>query len=903
MKNLLLLLATAVALSVFVSNVSSTNSRLTALAYGEAVRTPESLPTDLFISEYVEGSSSNQAIEIYNATASAINLGTGAYVVQVYRNGSTTPSTSTTLTGTIAAGGTYVIANNLAVLGITPNLSTANLNFNGNDAVVLRKGGVGGTILDVIGQIGNDPGANGWGTDPANTLDNTIRRKSTICTGDANGSDTFIPAGEWNGFPLDTFSGLGSHTVACTNEPDFSILQFPGSLSLQAGTNSGLIYGQVYEATVTEPPGANVNVAAQVGYGPSGSDPRGNASWTWFTAAYNVQVGNNDEYQGSFTAPVPGNYSFTYRFSLDGGTNWSYADRDGNSNGGSFSASQLGTMTTTIGPPTVITNAASSVGTAAATLNGSAIPNGQATTGWFRYSATNPGTCNDTFGTRAPSAGGTALGSGTSSVAYNQSVSGLSAGTTYYVCAIASNSVGTSFGDLVTFNTAALPITFTVTTGVDEQDGSCADGDCSLRDAVELANASSGNDEVLIPESIGNITLGGSEVVIQNNGTLRIAGFGANRLTVGYPGTGAVGTSRIFYSVGATVTISGMTLTGGNGAGAAAGEGGAVYADGGSITLSNVHITGNTAVLRGGGAFFNGGSHAISNSACSANVGANEGGCVASSSATVAVTNSTVTGNTVTGVGGAFSIPSGNLSLTGSTVSNNNGASIGGGVFISGGTVTLRSSIVAGNTATSGRELFVFSGGFLSGGFNLVGDSAGDSTDTGGPLTYLTSDKQNVNPMFGTFGDHGGSTPTLPLLAGSPAVDAGSAFGSTIDQRGAPRTVNHPGVIDASGSDGTDIGAFELLAPTAAGASLGGRVTAANGVGIRGALVTVEGGPLRGPLPGRTNAFGYYRLDGLPAGHVYTVTVGAKGFRFGEPSRVVSLGDSLAGVDFAALPE
>jgi hypothetical protein len=109
-------------------------------------------------------------------------------------------------------------------------------------------------------------------------------------------------------------------------------------------------------------------------------------------------------------------------------------------------------------------------------------------------------------------------------------------------------------------------------------------------------------------------------------------------------------------------------------------------------------------------------------------------------------------------------------------------------------------------------------------------------------------------------------------------------------------------VIDASGGDGTDIGAFELLAPTAAGASLGGRVTAASGVGIRGALVTVEGGSLGGPVTARTNAFGYYRVDELPAGHVYTVTAAAKGARFAEPSRVVSLGDSLAGVDFAALP-
>lgn len=101
--------------------------------------------------------------------------------------------------------------------------------------------------------------------------------------------------------------------------------------------------------------------------------------------------------------------------------------------------------------PTVTTNAASNITTTTARLNGSADPNGAATTGWFRYSATNPGTCNDTFGTRSPSSGGTALGSGTAAVAYNRDLAGLDGGKTYYFCAIASNSSGTSFGTVRSF--------------------------------------------------------------------------------------------------------------------------------------------------------------------------------------------------------------------------------------------------------------------------------------------------------------------------------------------------------------------------------------------------------------------------------------------------------------------
>lgn len=105
-----------------------------------------------------------------------------------------------------------------------------------------------------------------------------------------------------------------------------------------------------------------------------------------------------------------------------------------------------------IAPPAVTTNAASSITSTSAVLNGSANPNGNAATGWFRYSTTNPGSCTDSFGTRAPASGGTALGSGSSLVAYSNSVSGLASGTTYYYCAIASNGGGKALGSVVSFS-------------------------------------------------------------------------------------------------------------------------------------------------------------------------------------------------------------------------------------------------------------------------------------------------------------------------------------------------------------------------------------------------------------------------------------------------------------------
>ena len=116
---------------------------------------------------------------------------------------------------------------------------------------------------------------------------------------------------------------------------------------------------------------------------------------------------------------------------------------------------------TTPTPPTVTTTAASSLTNTSGYLNGSANPNGSTTTGWFRYSLTNPGACDDVFGSRAPVAGGIALGAGVSAVGYSQQITGLSAGTTYYFCAIAQSAEGTAFGSILLFTTPTTPVTTT----------------------------------------------------------------------------------------------------------------------------------------------------------------------------------------------------------------------------------------------------------------------------------------------------------------------------------------------------------------------------------------------------------------------------------------------------------
>jgi predicted extracellular nuclease len=169
-------------------------------------------PTELFFSEYIEGSSNNKALEIYNGTGAAVDLAAQNYNVQMYFNGNPSAGLTINLTGSVAHEDVYVLAHSSASPAILAEADqTAGGGwFNGNDAVVLRRGSA---IVDVIGQIGFDPGTE-WGSGFQSTADNTLRRKPTIEAGDADGSDPFEPADEWDGFPIDDSSDLGRHTLS-----------------------------------------------------------------------------------------------------------------------------------------------------------------------------------------------------------------------------------------------------------------------------------------------------------------------------------------------------------------------------------------------------------------------------------------------------------------------------------------------------------------------------------------------------------------------------------------------------------------------------------------------------------------------------------------------------------------
>ncbi|HRJ90144.1 MAG TPA: carboxypeptidase-like regulatory domain-containing protein [Pyrinomonadaceae bacterium] len=126
--------------------------------------------------------------------------------------------------------------------------------------------------------------------------------------------------------------------------------------------------------------------------------------------------------------------------------------------------------------------------------------------------------------------------------------------------------------------------------------------------------------------------------------------------------------------------------------------------------------------------------------------------------------------------------------------------------------------------------------------------------------------------------------------AGSSQLNNGGAVTSVIDD------------IDGDVRGATpDIGADEIVAPTAAAVTVSGRVMTANGRGIGSTRVMFTGGNLTEPLTAVTNQFGYYHFEGIEAGQTYIITVGHKRYAFSEPSRVIELFDNLSDVDFVAV--
>ncbi len=164
----------------------------------------------LLITEYVEGSANNKYLEIFNGTGASVNLAN--YQLHLFTNGSSTATVSA-LSGTLAAFQTIVYKNSSAALTVPGAITSAAINFNGDDAIAIYNT-LTSSYDDIFGNIGEDPGTAWTGTLGYTTLDRTLRRLVTVGAGvttDPSGSGFPTLNTQWLLLPQNDVSDLGQH--------------------------------------------------------------------------------------------------------------------------------------------------------------------------------------------------------------------------------------------------------------------------------------------------------------------------------------------------------------------------------------------------------------------------------------------------------------------------------------------------------------------------------------------------------------------------------------------------------------------------------------------------------------------------------------------------------------------
>lgn len=366
------------------------------------------------------------------------------------------------------------------------------------------------------------------------------------------------------------------------------------------------------------------------------------------------------------------------------------------------------------------------------------------------------------------------------------------------------------FGAMLFSAVAAQAATLTVTSDGDAG-GTCPGVTCTLRQAIAVASP---GDTIEFGAGITTIDLTSAELLIDKD--LTINGAGANLLTVRRSAVAGTPDFRILRITAGNVTLSGLTIANGR---QLDGSGGGILNGTGTLTVVGCTISGNFASVNtgnGGGGIFNsaGGTVSIIRSTLSSNRGrcpngsCGGGGVFNSTGGTVSIidstlsTNTTFSGNSGAGGNGVFNSAGGTVNIANSSLSDNYDGFRGGGVHNE-GTVNARNTVIANNSARGmGQD---FDGTLVSQGYNLI--RATDNTTITGDTT---GNQLGVDPLIGPLQDNGGPTFTHALLSGSTAIDGGHSSGSSTDQRGLPRPVDDPGLPNATGGDGSDIGAFEV---------------------------------------------------------------------------------------------
>lgn len=386
-------------------------------------------------------------------------------------------------------------------------------------------------------------------------------------------------------------------------------------------------------------------------------------------------------------------------------------------------------------------------------------------------------------------------------------------------CLIASMLIG--LGMAVPGHTANFNVDSTADTPDDNPgNGLCADASdrCTLRAAIQEANALSGSDSVLLRAA--TYTLSGAP-----GDDLALSGDLDITEDVTITGTGTANTvidggavDRVFDidppGNGVAVTISDLTIRNGN----VSGESGGAIRNNGTLSLDNVTLSANVSGINGG-ALLNLDTLVLTNSTVSGNdASGNGGGIFNGSGNSLTVTASTVNGNSATGTdndgGGIFN--AGSATLTNSTITNNDANDAGGGILnATGATVTLDSNTISNNTATVNNGGGISNSGNATLTHTIVANNTGDNCsgtgtlisggnnlDSGNSCGFGAGDISGQNPLLDALANNGGPTQTRALLAGSPAIDAGSIPPAcqTTDQRGVTRP----------SGPACDIGAFEF---------------------------------------------------------------------------------------------
>ena len=255
----------------------------------------------------------------------------------------------------------------------------------------------------------------------------------------------------------------------------------------------------------------------------------------------------------------------------------------------------------------------------------------------------------------------------------------------------------------------------------------------------------------------------------------------------------------------------------------ATGVGGAIFILG-RLFVYDSTFTANTA-RQGGAIFSRGDTGQISNSIFSGNSATSEGGAIWNYR-TLKITSTTVFGNSAPYGGGIFSSFGGVLTLENSTLTANFARNSGGGIFVSGAITTLLHSTLTGNTALVGG------GGIWrkTSGSVPVGDLSVNRSIATGNTAPAVPDFQvpytgannltSGTPLLAPLGIYGGSTPTMPPVPGSPAIDAGGTTTLAADQRGFPR-VSFPDIGAAEYQGTADLTRFWKLDLDADGSPYG----------------------------------------------------------------------------------